>query len=941
MLISRHLWSNSFSDLEVISDELQMPSLWKTDEADKFEATKTKEIDAADLRQGPPGLNRCVKTELIFRLIGSDVSAAFNIARNSMYATIENHTARTKQARSILNILSTLEFPRRQRDPYQVQYLFAHIIELLIDFFPDGSREEILSIVRDSDALQSMDENYVCSLLAKCEYTAFRDCLQSVVFPLFLSLRSISKCSLSQESQALCWIYIGLLRMNLLVLRSPLDPGKKPAAKVIEHSRYLETLEGTLMAMRLDSLFVRGVADPSDPHYRCLTEEAKWTKDKQLKQEQKRVERPSSAPPFIDLFRETQRFWKAATAPDGVPALVRAISEASRDKTKLHIAKVRERDWQATSGLFCSRVVGHFAPYEDVTLPFVNAVQNVRDGIRLLAEHHLSQSDGTMKVLRDTTFDSLLAFPCGNIFSQDGVDALISEDIGTQVPSGTLSSNDQKRFRFALSLALLCRLDVQRRLRAGNLADIAVTNSHAVFASVASAWSLERDGHPGTSEASESADALLEEEYREQFPDHGEAFQSLLHNIEVGQELDVNDVEQSEVSEEEWQFADDQIAVLCSLHKDLYSVGSKSVDDQSRVRSLCASYIAAYHLAQARPLVLSDSRNNIEQSGAHITLLGLCSNPNFDIIPFRLNEGDFHHDANPKEVAKAYLPLDMLISRTSELLNAFPGHSVLIALVRVADHVRKLPLSTTSVGKAMHGLEIILRKAQEWEQHASSLVKLGTPLQDVSELVARWRKLELSSWGTLLDARCRRFALRARRSWPRLYNILVNGVTHNETCTPSLQHDWLVEAPGWVWKDLKTDMGTAFVTSSGCHEVGKALFDLSQLMDRFLLSSSLGEFKERMDLVETFAAQLYLMTCHSELVQPWRAKVMRMLVALLSFYKQFVPILESKLSDLRRPIESRLKDEVEACQMGRTIVLCTKRFNREESSQVDEAFARV
>ena len=143
--------------------------------------------------------------------------------------------------------------------------------------------------------------------------------------------------------------------MNLLVPSSPLDPGRKPVAKVIELDRRFGTLQGKIVAMRLDSLFVRGNPTPDDPIYRRLLKEAKQTKDKRVNQERKKVGRISSAPPFIDLFRESQRFLQTTVAPKGVPALVRAIMEAAQDERKIPAARNREYNWQVTSSSFCSR----------------------------------------------------------------------------------------------------------------------------------------------------------------------------------------------------------------------------------------------------------------------------------------------------------------------------------------------------------------------------------------------------------------------------------------------------------------------------------------------------------------------------------------------------------------------------------------------------------
>ncbi len=899
--LSRHLWVNSFNDLNSISDRLEMPKLWLSDERNVFEDISVGESDKGvnESRWGPPGLYRHVKTEVIFRFVAPDVSSMFNIANKSTYVTIENHSAREKQARTVLTILSSLKLsPQRQHDLYQVLYLFAQTIEALHDFFPGESARAILSFLRDLEALQSVDQNYAFRLFADCEHSTFRKCLDSAVYPLFMSLQSISRDFLPEKNQSLARVYVGLLRMNLLAPCSPLDPGKKPIAKAAEHGRYLKSLREKATAIQLDSLFIQGIPAPNDPYLKSLLSEMKRIEGKRSKQELKMIERVASAPPYIDFFRESRRFSQATSAAEGVAAVVGAISQAAQDVTRVRSARTREQNWQATSGSFCSRLLSHYAPYEDVVLPFVNAIQNIRDGVRLLADLHLCPSEPNISL------DSLLEFPMGNQLAFSNISWILPR-IGTFSLPSTSRPADLKRSRFALSLALLSRMDLRKRLRGGTLTLQDLAESHSVFSSVASAWSLERDG--STNESTESPETLLEEGYREQFPDHGQEFHSLLSAIEMEDASDQAEVEQSEtIDEEDWSLAEDQIATLCSLHRDLYLNTGCVVNDQCRTRVLCSAYIAAYHLSQTWPVALAQSSDNTEQVGAHIMTLALCSaGLSKSVIASNGNVIDFHRDANPAEVTKATRPLDALILRISQLLSAFPGHSVLIALVRVADHVRKLPLSTTSVGKAMHGLEIILQKAQAWEQHASCHVKLGSSLQNISELVACWRKLELQSWGTLLEGRSLRFANRARRHWPRLYNLLAKETEHN--LIDSKRNHCSVVAPIWVWKGLRTGMGP-FLSSSGQCEVGGAMTDLCRVMDTFLLSSPLGEFHERLKLIETFAFQMTLMSEHSE--NGSRSSIGRMLFSLVSFYKQFVPLLETRLTELRHPIEARLKDEV-------------------------------
>lgn len=82
-------------------------------------------------------------------------------------------------------------------------------------------------------------------------------------------------------------------------------------------------------------------------------------------------------------------------------------------------------------------------------------------------------------------------------------------------------------------------------------------------------------------------------------------------------------------------------------------------------------------------------------------------------------------------------------------------------LARVADRVRRMPLSSP-LAAVLAGVELTLRKAQDWEQNAHRGVSLTNELRALSSLVVRWRALELKSWPQLLDARERIYVVKVR-----------------------------------------------------------------------------------------------------------------------------------------------------------------------------------
>lgn len=68
----------------------------------------------------------------------------------------------------------------------------------------------------------------------------------------------------------------------------------------------------------------------------------------------------------------------------------------------------------------------------------------------------------------------------------------------------------------------------------------------------------------------------------------------------------------------------------------------------------------------------------------------------------------------------------------------------------------------------MTGVELLLARAQLWQNTAAQHVSLQAQLQPLAGLAARWRRLELQAWHNLLDdARTRHAA--GVSCWTELY----------------------------------------------------------------------------------------------------------------------------------------------------------------------------
>ena len=150
----------------------------------------------------------------------------------------------------------------------------------------------------------------------------------------------------------------------------------------------------------------------------------------------------------------------------------------------------------------------------------------------------------------------------------------------------------------------------------------------------------------------------------------------------------------------------------------------------------------------------------------------------------------------------------------------------------------------------MTGLEVVLKHAQDWEQHASVRVRLGEPLFDVRRVVSSWRKLELQSWPWLLQSREESFKMNGRKHWIRIHQIVRKFIViSNEEAQPVYK----VGTPRWVWHALSKDVDRmTYLFNNKSDEVNSIV----KVLDTFCLTAPLGEFHLRLKILYSFSSQL-------------------------------------------------------------------------------------
>lgn len=890
----QHFWCNTFNHLSRISDELNLPVRWEQSPVDQSDVVTIQQSQSSP---GPCRTWKRIRTEFIFKLVGVQFSNPFLHHAKPALHTIENHHTRQYQVRKSISHLSNLVLSSSCKFPTQAHFLFANAVEAFCDDFDSEDYVIIRDLISD---LASANISVLLDLLKRCKNRIFISCVDDLLRPLISSLSKVSKNVDVDENRALCWVFVGLLRVHLVTPSSPLDPGLKPIAKVEQYNLRLQKTHAVVQAYRVGSGLVSGDFNPDFLALRDLQDESRLLGEKRKKQSNKKVERPSTAAPFVQLYRDVHRFKNAMTRLDVVRPIVSAIQQVGKTPSAKAAALKVESSWQNTAGSFCQRLRTRYRAYEDVTMPFLVAVGCVQRGFRELLECFVEGEthDGAGEL-----FDSLLTFPIASVSLGSGCvhhPLLVAPDQPGQL---------LKRYNFAVSVSSLARGDVQRRAR-GLLTQEAANACTGILFQLVRAWIVNVDGD-AVDQSDHEADERM---YREQFPDHNKAFTGLRATTPEGLPEDEMDEAQPEREDDEpsINLSTEQLRLLYTLHRDLFANGTFMNNDSSRLRAFQASYGAAHMLRNLRPELAYARREN-ESIGVHVLALALSSNGSLhSTFNAQTSKGvAFHTEPNPSEVVKACSPLRLLMTRTSQLLTAFPGHSILLAIGQAAEHVSKLDLSTTSVGKAMTGLELILRKAQEWEQHASARLKFGVALQEISQLIANWRRLELSSWPQLLSHRENLFVRRSIRHWMRLYSAV------HAFCNIGADYDVVSHEKGrdaanqcwhkWLWKGL--DWRRQEDEHQPCTYSSDQLKELTKLLDTFILTSSLGEFHERLAMLDTFANQFALLSREKEAATTV-VVLARVLRSSHSYYGQFGPSAEKTKQSVRAPLEKRLKDEV-------------------------------
>ncbi|XP_060128572.1 midasin isoform X2 [Zootoca vivipara] len=767
----------------------------------------------------------------------------------------------------------------------------------------------ICKVLRDAAAREILPEQIVCVWLT---------CLQQF-FGHEGGLQNLPETA----RRGSLWVNLGLLQIQLWLPQTQYDPAVKREYKLKYAEEELHHLECEWKTHNLSTQLRTGkdledeaISNHSHPHIRMLCQRIQKLKDQIASLSQKQAYRPQ-APSYESLYKEVHQYVSSIAQTSKVQDLVtRLLQLLHLDKSQslqmVQNVLNEEAAWQQSHHQFRKRLAEDYAAFPDAVVPLQAAILQMQHGLRLVASevHRTMFSSFVCPAKLGTLVACLLSFPSVSatfpcyLSHADALCSVNALDVlhGLKRLSLKYSSEDadgeqrvcltQEQLLVNALLFLHCHV-----LSKGELEHKALQLFRHLCQVIINEWDEQERQAQEEEEQKNSlyryrtkshGSGLSEEEeeereFRRKFPLHEKDFEDITAEANLEGKMEMNDGLEKEAVCEKALLSLHSMKTVMTVHQQLCLYFARSLWYQQSLSSHQAkhhlnTFLSCYQtgaslVAHFYPLIGSEMNDNLH--GSQLLASTILHNTLFEQGASELvlqNEGpyDFYHHPNIQQVQQCQHVLENFTKEVKALLQEWPEHPALVQLLVVLDRICSFPLSSP-LSKFLNGLEILLAKSQDWEENASRAVSLRKHLDLVTQLIIQWRKLELNCWSVSLDNTRKRHTEKSMKHWFSIYQMIEN---YRQEQTEKKTED----------VNLKALLGT---------------------LQAFIEGSTLGEFDTRLQMLLEFH-------CHVLLMPQVEGNDMlcNVLWNLYNYYKQFSECVQTRLTELRHPIEKELKEFV-------------------------------
>ena len=111
---------------------------------------------------------------------------------------------------------------------------------------------------------------------------------------------------------------------------------------------------------------------------------------------------------------------------------------------------------------------------------------------------------------------------------------------------------------------------------------------------------------------------------------------------------------------------------------------------------------------------------------------------------------NFYKDCNQEQNNHIRPLLQLLTDKILQLLEMFPENPVLLQILKIKSRISSLS-AFGPLPQYLTGFELLLTSCHEWEKNSHKGVSIQAEMDQLTNLILSWRKLELSSLKSLLD----------------------------------------------------------------------------------------------------------------------------------------------------------------------------------------------
>ncbi|XP_074294838.1 midasin-like [Silene latifolia] len=776
---------------------------------------------------------------------------------------------------------------------------------------------------------KEVDVEALVALLSSSRHKRFLSLVKPFIEPLVKEVYITGSSDDLLLRISFAWLRLGGLRFHLLLACDELDPALKYSSK---YQKLVEKCDSLSLEIEVrqhcDYLAGSHSSRKSDEEKARLLEKYEFER----KRLQKKIVFRSDPGKFFKLKEECREF------SENVELGLKLLQETNMTLPSLIS---RASNWQVTANQFVGRLAEEYSSYVDIIQPIQVAVYEMKLGMSLLLTNALEKDflgriqGSKVHCIMDAIY-SFMRFPHKYPFERHiqldvlspkypmyTIDLSLSiwrekmELLKKLITSTEKVDGEEKVSSFEAEASLfdcMLRHVVYTVANTKTLDNASFRIIDNVFNFFTSCWKdvkvleeTKRDNEAQLYKFKPRA-FNLDNVCEIDLSSLGNAFSSdsfsewkeLLHDEESTERKESTD--QSE-SSGQWNIVPESVMhTMVNAHNQLFGSsnlaelpGIVHFSEADKIHSFIKTYALGTSVVKDLTGINSSSLDG-RLVAEHVFRLCLEHEQKFPIPEKLTGVRNFYKDSNPPVVAGMIQSLLALREDVLSLLKVRDEDQGLQKILDITEMLLALPPST-SVGQALSGLQFLVSRVKSLQENGARL-PLNDKLERILSLISSFRTMEFDTWETILDEVLVQFEMNAGKLWFPLYSVLhrKNGADIAEYAQSTLQS-----------------------------------------LEELIRTSSLGEFRRRLQLILSFYGQLNAGLYLGAYTSCTDKESRDILYNVFGFYVQSLPTVMKHIETSTRSIKKELQDLVKLCRWERP----EKHFYLENSKRNRQKLKRI